>query len=291
MSRKNQDVKRQLFKNITGASPSKPSAPPSSPLDESASNLLSRTLRKQSDRLRSTHGSYISPHNQRYQKEFVIHKTTSPEQYKIFSSTHPIRESKLQALESAEKAFENLFHPDKQNMNFMTHSLNPNYSVYDSSSDEDDSEFPDISNLPQQSEYYDDQDDILLSVPGLSKEEMLALKKLHPRDRKNLKLPKQNSLEMAFSSQASLKYLRELSRDELEEYHILLKESEQEMFKLEAHDLRRKNDQRMFLNEIRKKVDFEDPDSMAIEMHHYQTIRETVASLETTNWIYNKRSL
>lgn len=294
MSRKNQDAKRQLFKNITGASTSKPSAPPSSPLDESASNLFSRTLRKHSDKHKANRNdSCISPHNQRCQKDFVIHKTLSPEQYQIFNSAHPIRESKLQALEISEKAFENLFHPDKPGINLLTHSFNANYSTYNCSSDEEDSELPDISNLPQLSELYEDQDDILLSIPGYSKEEILAIKKLRPKNRKNLKFPKQNALEAAFSSQASLKYLRGLSRNELQEYHVLNKEFEDGMFELKSLKQRKLEDQKRFLNDIRKNKngDFEDLENTHLEVHQVQALREAMANLDNTNWMFDRRSL
>jgi hypothetical protein len=232
MSRKNQDVKRQLFKGLASRKPSS--------FDTSTSNLLSRTLRKQSDK-------YKRPEDDK----FVIHKSTSPEDYAIFNTLHPARESKLQALAQSEQALEEMFH----------HGL-------DDSGSEDDE--PDLSNIAAASEIL--QDDILISVPGYSREEITAFKRLRLHDRKNIRLSKVHPLERAFNDTGFLRGMSERRKheymamnDEFNSYFDALIEEKE--YKSER-DACRDGDEE---EQITSKMAF---------------LREAVNSFEEDDWIY-----
>ncbi|KAH3679297.1 hypothetical protein WICMUC_001121 [Wickerhamomyces mucosus] len=280
MSKRSQDPKRQLFKSLNSTSNTQSS------LDQSTTNLLSETLRKQSDKYRRQEPETT---------EFVIHKSTSPENYKIFSS-HPLRESKLQALETSEQTLENLFHPNQQRQDRHHHQHqyhNPNTSYtgnnnstyYELSSEDEDSELPDISSLPQH-DFHNNEDDILISIPGYSKEEIVALKNLNSKDRKNLRIPKKSSLEQAFSSVSSLKYLRSLNREKLQEYAALNNEFEDEMEQIRRQKMKKLQLQHKIFTQ--KRIDPSEIEDFQLEPYQAETLRDAVSQLDETSWMYSK---
>lgn len=233
--RSNQDVKRQLFKGLVGRK--------SSNLDTATSNLLSRTLRKNSDK-------YINQTQD--DPEFVIHKSTSPEDYKIFSTQHPIRESKLQALEQSEQAFNEVFHSGSE----------------DSGSEDEE---PDVSTLGSTSQMY--EDDILISVPGYSREELTASKRLNLNDRRNVRLSKVSSLERAFSN---TDFLKGLNPDRLEDYDLMNQEFLEHLAVLKEDKQRAKE-----LPLIPKS------DDDTSEPYNLEFFREAVAKLEDDAWMHH----
>lgn len=224
------DVKRQLFKGLSRKS-----------LDSTTSNLLSRTLRKQSDK-------YKRPEDDK----FVIHKSTSPEDYGIFQSEHPIGESRLAALAQSEQALEELFH---QGM--------------DDSASED--EEPDLSNIAAASEII--RDDILISVPGYSKEEITAFKRLRVHDRKNIRLSKVNPLQRAFSD---TEFIRGMSERRKQEYLAM-----NDQFNSDIDVL---NEERAFKVDRAQCRGVTNEERTAKQL---EFLRESVSGLESDEWMFN----
>ncbi|ODV73022.1 uncharacterized protein CYBJADRAFT_173537 [Cyberlindnera jadinii NRRL Y-1542] len=234
MSRKNeQDVKRQLFKGVSSRKPAS--------FESAASNLLSRTLRKQSDK-------YKRPMDD---TRFVIHKSTSPEDYLLFNSQHPMRESRLQAFSQAEQTFEEIF------------------DGYDDSGSEDDE--PDLSNVARSSELI--KDDILISVPGYSREEITACKRLRIQDRKNVRLSKVHPLERAF---ADVEFLRDMNERKKQEYTLINQE-----YLTYFQDLAEERDHKR-ARALCKGVDEEDTTA-----RQFAYLREIVMDMENNDWMYN----
>lgn len=236
---KRSEVKRQLFRGLSSKKGS---------LEASTHNLLTRTLKKQSDKYKNHND------NDDDTEKFIIHKSTSPEDYKIFSSSHPMRESKLQAFEHSEQAFEELFHRN----GFM-----------DDSGSED--EGPDLSSFAPTTEQ--NQDDILVSVAGYSKEEVTASKRLNIRDRKNVRLSKVSDLERAFVNHD---FLRTMDQERLHEYNEMNKEFLQSL----ESSMEQKKTNDLLTNSFPREHD-DNPQS-------YEELREAVAHLEETNWMFGK---
>lgn len=235
--RTNQDVKRQLFKGLANRK--------SSNLDSATSNLLSRTLRKNTDK-------YVAKSSE--EREFIIHKSTSPEDYKIFSSKHPIRETKLQALEQSEQAFNEVFH-----------------AGFDDSGSEDDE--PDVSAIGSPAAVH--EDDILISVPGYSKEELTASKRLNINDRRNVRLSKVNPLERAFSS---TDFLAGMSSEKIQEYDLMNQEFIEDLAILKEEKDRAK-EPHPFIQE----------GTEGLQAYHIEALRDAVGKLDETSWMYPKR--
>ncbi|ODQ62754.1 hypothetical protein WICANDRAFT_88531 [Wickerhamomyces anomalus NRRL Y-366-8] len=226
------DVKRQLFKGLGSRR---------SNLDSATSNLLSRTLRKNSDK-------YLNKsNNEPGEREFVIHKSTKPEDYEIFSTSHPIRESKLQALEQSEQAFNEVFH-----------------AGFDDSGSED--EEPDVSAIASPSVM--NEDDILISVPGYSKEELTASKRLNINDRRNVRLSKVSPLERVFSS---TDFLKESPPDKVREYDLINQEFNEHLEALKEH-----RDSLKLLSEGFR----------ANEPADLQHFRELISRFDEDSWMY-----
>lgn len=236
--RSSTDVKRQLFKGIGSRK--------SSNLDNATSNLLSRTLRKNSDK-------YLNK-SQVEDREFVIHKSTSPEDYEIFSTNHPIRESKLQALEQSEQAFNEVFH-----------------AGFDDSGSED--EEPDLSAIASPSTTLDD--DILISVPGYSREELTASKRLNLNDRRNVRISKVSSLERGF---ASTEFLKGLTSDKIREYDLINQEFNEHLAVLK--------EERDCAREFPMPTDEEE--CQLLSPQHLQSFRDFVSRAEEDSWMYIK---
>ncbi|ONH67947.1 hypothetical protein BON22_2022 [Cyberlindnera fabianii] len=244
MTKKSDEVKRQLFKGFHTAG---------SALDNSTSNLLSRTLRKESDKYRRAGETALD------EQQFVIHKSTSPEYYQIFSSRHPLRESRLQAMSQAETALDELFRRN---------------GADDSGSEDDD---PDLSSIAPPNHIH--QDDILISVPGYSREEITASKRLSINDRKNVRLSKVSSLERAFTN---TDFLKDYPHSKIQEYRALNNEFNERVDILkEELKLRKQQEQQI--------IDAGSPDRESEIRYHearLEILREAVANLDSDNWMY-----
>lgn len=241
---KKPDAKRQLFRGLMSKK--------SSTFDITTQNLLSKTLRKQSDKYKRDD-----------EQEFVIHKTTSPEDYLIFNTSHPIRESKLQALEQSEQAFQELFH-------------HHGGTRFEDSGSEDDE--PDLSSFAAPSQIYDD--DILISVPGYSKEEITASKRLNINDRKNVRLSKVSNLERAFTNK---EFLKTLTHERLQEYN----EINQEYYSCMENLKEEKQLRLQEMNSVPHDIDsLTEQELNSFQPYQLEVLRNAVNNLEKDSWMY-----
>jgi hypothetical protein len=260
MSKQNPEAKRQLFRGLSSKK---------NTLDTAAHNLLTRTLKKQSDKYKPhSKGSAEDGDSER----FVIHKSTSPEDYKVFSSQHPLRESKLQAFGQSEQAFEELF--------------NRNGFLEDSGSEDEE---PDLSAFVTPSEVIDD--DILISVPGYSKEEITASKRLNINDRKNVRLSRVTDLERAFANNEFLKTFSprklDMYNDINTEYVLSVMGAEQKKNNNNNKN-KNKNDKRKkhHFPRVRTEEELQNPEVQELE---HEDLRRAVSLLGQTAWLYEKQ--
>lgn len=251
--REGQSSKRQFFRGLTGKK--------TNSLEASTSNLLSRTLRKNSDRYKisssggnggtqssdfstdvTSDDSFSAPVTEDGQLRFVIHKSAKPEEAQVYSS-RPIRTSKLKAFEQAEEALGEVFH---------------HHTKYgDISDDDDDDEVTD--------ERF--KDEILISIPGFERNESLY----------SGRSKKTSQFQRAFHSR---EYVRS-PVSHSQEYYLMNKEFHDHLTHLEQK-LRNKNHYLSY--DYLEEMDSDDEDMFSKNM---EVLTHAVSELKNDSWMFS----